>query len=82
MPDTAKQYFTYSVDGQMFQTELRSISIALLRAKLPSEKRAHAIFVEGEGNKPDDWMSDDKVINLEVAPAVKRFHTAPPAMFG
>jgi hypothetical protein len=71
----------YTVDGQTFETEMPIISVALLRAKLPLEKRSFGIIAEGVGNAPDRWLDEGAKILLEEG-KTWRFYTSPPAMFG
>jgi hypothetical protein len=73
--------FAYMVDGRPFETEVPNISVALLRAKLPVEKRNFIIFAEGAGNAPDRWLDESEKLSLEEG-KMRRFYTSPPAMFG
>ncbi|MDO8587633.1 MAG: hypothetical protein Q7T82_11400 [Armatimonadota bacterium] len=83
MPEASPpRKFAYSVDGQPFATEVPVITVALLRAKLPAEKRGFGILVEGTGNEPDRWLADEDKISLENEKAPRRFYSSPPAMFG
>ena len=82
MPEGSQpRRFAYTVDGQPFETEVPIISVALLRAKLPSEKRSFGIVAEGVGNESDRWLDENARISLEEGKA-RRFYTSPPAMFG
>jgi hypothetical protein len=82
MNEIPTKKFSYIVDGQMFETEMPVISVALLRAKLPGMKRAYSLFIEGIGNSPDRWLSDESKISLEDETTQPRFYTSPPATFG
>lgn len=73
--------FAYTVDGQPFETEMPIISVALLRAKLPLEKRSFGVIAEGAGNAPDRWLGENAQISLEEGKML-HFYTSPPAMFG
>jgi hypothetical protein len=74
--------FSYTVDGQLFETERPSITVGFLRAKLPTEKRSFGVFWEGQGNLPDRRLDDAETISLETNRAMLRFYTSPPATFG
>ena len=76
------QTYRYTVDGQSYETERSMITGALLRARLPEEKRGFGIFLEGIGNAPDRWLNDQDQIALEQGKNPQRFYTSPSAMFG
>jgi hypothetical protein len=82
MPEASPpRRFAYTVDGQPFETEMPMISIALLKAKLPVEKRSFGVIAEGAGNTPDLWLDENAQISLEEG-KMMHFYTSPPAMFG
>ncbi len=81
-PNPADDKLFYFVDGEKFESTDAFTTGAIIKSRLPEEKRAYALFVEGHGNDPDQLINDDTSISLEKDKGPKRFYTVPPATFG
>jgi hypothetical protein len=79
VPDHKVKYH-YFLDGTKYETETSSLNGSDVRAKLPPEKAGYAIFLESQGNEPDQSVSDGDSFSLEKKPL--RFYSVPPANFG
>lgn len=78
-PGQRVNYFFF-LDSQKYDASSSSLTGADVRAKLPPEKAAYAIFLEGHGNDADQQITDGSTFTLEKAPL--RFYSVPPANFG
>lgn len=72
----------YFVDNVKYETDLPSITGALIKAKIPNFDPTYALFLEGVGNEPDQLVNDDTVVPLDKDHGPRRLHTVPPATFG
>jgi hypothetical protein len=77
--DKMAKYF-YSLDGTKYESDVESITGAVVRAKLPPEKTGYPIFLEEHGGKPDKQITDAETFSLKKHPLC--FYSAPPANFG
>lgn len=72
--------YIYFVDKEKFEVNESEISGAVIKVKLPEEKRAYPLYLEGNGNDPDQLITDISIVSLEQG--VKHLYTVPPATFG
>lgn len=75
-----KTKYFFFLDGQKYEMESSSVSGATIRAKLPPEKAGYAVYLEAQGNAPDEQVQDTSAYSLEKNPP--RFYSVPPATFG
>lgn len=81
-PTEVKHKIFYFVDGEKFETNEPNTTGAIIKSKLPVDKRGYSLFLQGQGNDADQLINDDTSVNLESGHAPKRFYTVPPASFG
>jgi hypothetical protein len=77
--DEKVKYF-YFLDGHKYESDTSSINGADVRAKLPPEKAAYAIYLEEHGGQPDKKITDGETFSLEKKEP--HFYSVPPATFG
>ena len=73
--------YCYFVDGEKYESDDAYTTGAIIKSKLPEEKRGYALYLEGHGNEPDVLINDDTSVDLK-GKEPKRFYTVPPASFG
>lgn len=81
-PEDAKEKIFYFLDGDKIETSDATTTGALIKSRLPEAKRSYALYLEGQGNEPDQLINDDTTVSLEKEKGPKRFYTVPPANFG
>jgi hypothetical protein len=83
-PPKPQEKYPYFVDGEKFESDVSTITGAIIRSQLPEAKRAYALYQEGQGNDPDKQITNDnESISLEKEKGgPKRFYTVPAATFG
>jgi len=72
--------YHYFVDSEKFDVDEPTVTGALIKLKLPETKRSYDLYLEGQGNDPNELITDDRTISLEKG--TKHFTTVPPATFG
>jgi hypothetical protein len=75
-----KQY-NYQVDGKEYHSESSALTGAQIKAKIVDFNPAYTLVLESGGDKPDQVITDDFTVDLNVHPPLK-FYTMPPATFG
>ncbi len=82
-PKPHEKYF-YFVDGEKLESDVSTITGAIIRSQLPEAKRNYALYQEGHGSDPDTQITNDnESISLEKEKSgPKRFYTVPAATFG
>ncbi|HMV09288.1 MAG TPA: hypothetical protein PKL56_16810 [Cyclobacteriaceae bacterium] len=72
--------YLYFVDGVKYEHQEPQISGAAIKVKLPEERRAYPLYLEGHGNEPDLLITEDSIVSLEHG--AKHLYTVPAATFG
>lgn len=67
------------INGQPFTVDLPALAAVQIRA-LAGIPEAHTLVVEGRGESPDRWLTEDTLVSLEGGPA--HIYTMPPTMMG
>lgn len=75
-----KPEYHYFLDGKRIDNPTSSLTGADIRAKLPPDQKNYAIYLETQGDKPDELVKDDRTFSLENN--IPHFFTVPPANFG
>ncbi len=79
MNDSEKAKYKFIVDGKEFETEISTINGQECRvlANIPGN---YQLFLEEEGDKPDQSISDG--ISIDLSGTIKCLYAVPPAAFG
>lgn len=72
--------YIYFVDKVKYEVDEPQISGAVIKVKLPEDRRNYPLFLEGQGNNPDVKIEDDSIVSLEHG--AKHLYTVPSATFG
>jgi hypothetical protein len=75
----SKKYH-YFVDGTKYETELSNVTGAYIKSLLLNFDPSYSLFLEGQGNDPDELINETNTISLDRG--TKHFYTVPPATFG
>ena len=67
------------INGHLFTVDLPVLAVVQIRA-LAGIPEAHTLVVEGNGESPDRWLTEDNLVSLEEGPA--HVYTMPPTMMG
>lgn len=70
------------MDDVKYESELRSVTGAVIKAKIPNFERTYSLYEEMPGNEPDILITDDMTVDLAKDDGPRRFYTVPPASFG
>ena len=76
-----KEHYFYFVDGEKYESDEAQITGAVIISRLPEPKRTYALYIEGQGNEPDQLIKPETSISLEKHKQ-HRLYTVPPASFG
>ena len=82
MPAQDDKDYAYFVDDVKYESELRSVTGAVIKAKIPNFERTYSLYEEMPGNEPDILITDDTTVDLAKDDGPRRFYTVPPASFG
>jgi hypothetical protein len=67
------------INGQLFNVDLPRLATVQIRA-LAGIPVGHSLMIEGHGNSPDLFLSEDTVVSLEKGPV--HVYTMPQTMMG
>jgi len=67
------------INGHPFTVNLPALAAVQIRA-LAGIPDSHTLVVEGSGESPDRWLTEDAVLSLEKGPV--HIYTTPPTMMG
>jgi len=67
------------INGQLFTVDLPALAAVQIRA-LAGIPDTDTLVVEGRGESPDRWLTEDAVVSLEKGPV--HVYTTPPTMMG
>lgn len=56
--------YQIAINGQLFNVDLPKLGAAQIRA-LAGIPMGHSLMIEGHGNLPDQFLSEDTVVSLE-----------------
>jgi len=76
-----EKQFEFTVDGVEYATPSSSLTGAQIKALIPNFDTSYQLVKEGKGNEPDEVVTDDTTVSLDVHPRLS-FYTVPPATFG
>jgi hypothetical protein len=75
-----KQY-EFTIDGVEYATPSSTLTGAQIKALIPNFDPSYQLVKEGKGHDPDEVVTDETTVSLDVRPRPS-FYTVPPATFG
>ena len=76
------EVYVFFVSGKEYTTDQRELTGLQIKARVPEWDQTHDLVLEGHGNKPDQVIRDDELVNLHSKHGPLRFSSAPKANFG
>ena len=78
----AKKYH-YFVDGAKYETDQATMTGAEIKASVPGYNPSYQLYLEGNGQDPDELIADNRGVSMDPAGhGARKFYTVPPASFG
>jgi len=80
--DHGEEKFFYFVDNVRYETDQKTVTGALIKAKIPNFVTSTGLILESTGEESDQLVGDDTQISLETESGPRRLFTVPAATFG
>lgn len=70
------------MNDKRYTTDKRILTGAEIKAFVPGWDSTHDLVLEGHGSEPDQLVSDEERVRIDIEHGVRRFSSVPKANFG